>query len=185
MAQYLKEEEINRILSQYDNFFVTSDTWFGRLSILEIANRKFEDLNEMNNKFIKNWNSVVKQGDLVFHLGNFAWDPLTCKNVLKKLNGKIIFLKGNADAALLENDKALVSSESILLLSKFDTVLCHYPMKDWPGKNSGTIHFHGHETYNNDTNLVKGCNVVNVCTDFWDYKPIKYTDIKKIIEYKN
>jgi calcineurin-like phosphoesterase family protein len=120
----------------------------------------------------------------VFHLGNFAWDPITCENVLKKLNGVIVFLRGNADEILFEQD-VLISQESILSLKHFDVVLCHYPMKNWPGKETGTIHFHGHELYNNETTLVKGCNVVNVCTDFWDFKPVKFSAIKNIIDYKS
>ena len=84
-ATFVTAEDINETLKQYTDFFVTSDTWFGRVGILEIANRQFSDLNEMNNKLIKKWNSVVGKNDIVFHLGNFAWDPITCENVLKKL----------------------------------------------------------------------------------------------------
>jgi calcineurin-like phosphoesterase family protein len=47
----------------------------------------------MNSTLIKNWNNKVKKNDVVFHLGNFAWDPVTARKVLKKLNGKIYFLK--------------------------------------------------------------------------------------------
>lgn len=180
----LSEIEINDLLTKRNDFLVTSDTWFGRSSILEIANRKFSNLNNMNSELIKKWNSVVKSRDIVFHLGNFAWDPITCENVLKKLNGVIIFMKSCNDVALLEQNNVYISAESILLLKKFDVVLCHYPLKNWPGKESGTIHFHGHEVYSNDTVLTKGCNIVNVCTDFWDYKPVKFSDIKLIIDYK-
>ena len=84
------------------DFYITSDTWFGRPQILQIANRTFNDLGEMNAALIKNWNKKVKKSDVVFHLGNFAWDPITARKVLKKLNGKIYFLKGNSDRALLE-----------------------------------------------------------------------------------
>lgn len=184
-VKFATAEDINSFLQNYTDFYVTSDTWFGRGSILDIAKRQFADLNEMNNKLIKKWNSAVNKDDIVFHLGNFAWDPITCENVLKKLNGTIIFLRGNADEALLEQKNIIVSGESILSLNQFDIVLCHYPLKNWPGKDSGTIHFHGHEIYNNDTILTKGCNVVNVCTDFWEYKPVKFSDIKSIIDYKS
>ena len=27
--------------------------------------------------------------DVVFHLGNFAWDPITARKILKELNGTI------------------------------------------------------------------------------------------------
>lgn len=184
-ATFVQQEDINETIKRYNDFFVTSDTWFGRRGILEIANRKFADINDMNNQLVKRWNKIVDKTDIVFHLGNFAWDPITCENVLKKLNGIIVFLKGNCDDALLEQKNVLISQESILLLKQFDVVLCHYPLKNWPGKDTGTVHFHGHETYNNDTVLTKGCNVVNVCTDFWEYKPVKFSDIRSIVDYKN
>jgi calcineurin-like phosphoesterase family protein len=108
--------------------------------------------------------------------------------VIKKLNGTIIFLKGNCDTTMSEpeTDDIVfnVSQESILTLNKFDCVFCHYPMKNWPGKESGTALFHGHEIYNNETVLTKGCNIINVCTDFWEYRPVKFSQIKSIIEYK-
>ena len=89
------------------DFYITSDTWFGRPQILEIANRKFSNIEEMNDVLIKNWNNKVKKRDVVFHLGNFAWDPEIARKALKKLNGRIYFLKGNCDKALEEviNDK--------------------------------------------------------------------------------
>ena len=54
------------------DFYITSDTWFGRPQILQIANRAFNDIEEMNSTLIKNWNKKVKNTDVVFHLGNFA-----------------------------------------------------------------------------------------------------------------
>jgi calcineurin-like phosphoesterase family protein len=61
-----------------EDFFLTSDTFFGRHNILQIANRKsFRTVEEMNNQLIKNWNKKVKKNDTVVHLGNFAWDADT------------------------------------------------------------------------------------------------------------
>ena len=84
------------------DFYITSDTWFGRPQILQIANRPFDNVEDMNSALIKNWNKKVKKKDVVFHLGNFAWDPTTARKVLKKLNGRIYFLKGSQDEALEE-----------------------------------------------------------------------------------
>jgi calcineurin-like phosphoesterase family protein len=106
------------------DFYITSDTWFGRPQILQIANRKFKDVEEMNSTLIKNWNKKVKKNDVVFHLGNFAWDPTTARKVLKKLNGRIFFLKGNSDKALeeviSEFPKAEFLSDAIMDLLDFD-----------------------------------------------------------------
>ena len=57
--------------------YITSDTFFGRRNIIEIANRPFKDLDEMHAVMVNNWNSVVTDNDIVYHLGNFAWTPIS------------------------------------------------------------------------------------------------------------
>lgn len=167
------------------DFFITSDTWFGRNQILEIANRRsFQSVDEMDKALIKNWNSVVGKNDIVFHLGNFAWDPHTAKKALKKLNGNIYFIVGNADEALLDiiglYPKHNIIEGQIIDLPEFDSILSHYPLEVWNGKESGTIHFHGHTVYSHKTDLRRS-NRVNACTDFWNYTPIRYSTIKEFI----
>ena len=166
------------------DFYITSDTWFGRPQILQIANRQFNNIEEMNSTLIKNWNKKVKKNDVVFHLGNFAWDPITARKVLKKLNGKIYFLKGSHDGALEEviDDfpKAEFFNNSIMELKDFDTIISHYPLSVWNGKESGTIHIHGHTVFDHKTDLTIE-NRFNICTDFWGYSPINYLTLKDFI----
>jgi len=166
------------------DFYITSDTWFGRPQILQIANRPFDNIEEMNATLIKNWNKKVKKTDVVFHLGNFAWDPTTARKVLKKLNGKIYFIKGNQDLALEEiiDDfpDAEIMTQTIAELTDFDTILCHYPLAVWNGKDSGTIHMHGHTVFSHKTNLTIERRF-NICTDFWEYSPINYLTLKDFL----
>ena len=166
------------------DFYITSDTWFGRPQILQIANRAFNDIEEMNSTLIKNWNKKVKNTDVVFHLGNFAWDPVTARKVLKKLNGIIYFLRGSQDAALAEVIEEFPDVEfmdqSIVELVDFDAILCHYPLAVWNGKDSGTIHMHGHTVFSHKTNLTIESRF-NVCTDFWGYSPVNYLTLKDFI----
>jgi len=177
-------EELNEI----SDFYITSDTWFGRPQILEIAKRtQFATVEEMNDQLVKNWNKVVKSSDLVFHLGNFAWEPLTARTILKKLKGKIFFLIGNADEALLEVaeefENVVILDHQIVELPQFDSVLCHYPLEVWNGKSSGTIHFHGHTVFSHKTDL-RVSNRINTCVDFWSYSPIKFSAIKEFVNGK-
>jgi calcineurin-like phosphoesterase family protein len=167
------------------DFYITSDTWFGRPQILQIANRlDFCSIEEMDTALIKNWNKKVKKGDVIFHLGNFAWDPITARKVLKKLNGIIYFIRGNQDDALEEVieefPNASFMGESIVELVDFDIVLCHYPLAVWNGKDSGTIHMHGHTVFSHKTNLTIESRF-NVCTDFWGYSPVNYLTLKDFI----
>ena len=177
--------------TQYENlelpedFFLTSDTFFGRRNILQIANRKsFRTVEEMNNQLIKNWNKKVKKNDTVIHLGNFAWDADTARYVLEKLNGNIFFLLGNNDYAIDEvvEEYANVSiiENEILHLTEHDIVISHYPLEVWNGKESGIIHIHGHTVFSHKTDL-RVHKRFNVCTDFWDFTPIKLSSLKDIL----
>jgi calcineurin-like phosphoesterase family protein len=168
------------------DFYLTSDTWFGRPQIIEIANRlEFQSIDDMNSTLIKNWNMKVKKKDVIFLLGNFAWDPITARKVLKKLNGTIFFVRGSQDKALeeviSEFPNASFLEDSITELIDFDLVLSHYPLAVWNGKDSGTIHMHGHTVFSHKTNLQTEKRF-NVCTDFWNYSPLNYLTLKEFID---
>lgn len=75
--------------------YLTSDTHFSHKKIIEYCNRPFENAHIMDRTIIENWNSVVKDGDLVYHLGDFAFAPI--KNYIRYLNGEIILIRGNHD----------------------------------------------------------------------------------------
>ena len=50
----------------------------------------FDNVDEMNEKMIVNWNNTVGLNDIVYHLGDFG-----DYDFLKYLNGNIILLEGN------------------------------------------------------------------------------------------
>ena len=52
--------------------FLVSDTHFNHENILKYCNRPFNTIEEMNVALIGNWNSVVKDDDIVYFLGDFA-----------------------------------------------------------------------------------------------------------------
>jgi calcineurin-like phosphoesterase family protein len=51
-----------------ENIWIISDTHFGHNNIINYCDRPFSNVKEMNEAIIDNWNSVVKQNDLVYHL---------------------------------------------------------------------------------------------------------------------
>ena len=81
-----------------DKVFFTSDTHFGHKNIIKYCNRPFSDIDEMNKVLINNWNKVVSEGDIVFHLGDFAFGgfPLW-ESIRSRLNGSIYLIRGNHD----------------------------------------------------------------------------------------
>lgn len=77
----------------------TSDTHFYHTNIIKYCDRPFSDVNEMNEKIIRNWNERVMPNDLVFHLGDFGLFKRDKRpeSVLNRLNGRIYLIRGNHD----------------------------------------------------------------------------------------
>lgn len=71
----------------------TADTHFGQQRTLEFSRRPFADIGIMDRALTARWNSVVKDSDYVFHLGDFG-NP---KQVRELTGAKIWLLPGNYD----------------------------------------------------------------------------------------
>ena len=66
--------------------------------IIDYWNRPFKDTTEMNEYIIKKWNSAVKEDDIVYHLGDVGFGTTEMlKELIGRLNGKKILLRGNHD----------------------------------------------------------------------------------------
>jgi calcineurin-like phosphoesterase family protein len=127
--------------------FVTSDTHFYHSALIDKFESsphygKYGSVEEFNSRMIQSWNSQVNTLDTVYHLGDFAFCGVEKqKEIISKLNGKIIFVKGNHDETTVFKD-----APSILKIKHKDAkiVLSHFPMEIWEGKEKGYYHLHGH-----------------------------------------
>ena len=88
------------------DIFVTSDSHFNHANILNFKDangrptRHFSSVEEMNETMIERWNSVVKPGDKVYHLGDvlFGLDKEAWMNTnMPRLNGQKRLVIGNHD----------------------------------------------------------------------------------------
>ncbi len=77
-------------------YFFTADLHFDDKNIILYENRPFENVNEMNNKLVENWNSVVSINDEVYVVGDFGGNGRE-ENILSMLNGVKYIVKGNHD----------------------------------------------------------------------------------------
>jgi calcineurin-like phosphoesterase family protein len=78
--------------------FFTADTHFGHRNVIAYCNRPYEDVEEMNEDLIKRWNETVGPHDMVFHLGDFAFqNKERTRDTIQRLNGFKILIKGNHD----------------------------------------------------------------------------------------
>ena len=130
--------------------FFTADTHFFHYNIIKYCQRPFENELQMN-EIIKNiWNSQVKKGDLVYHLGDVSFGGIAESfRLLAELNGEIILILGNHDQVIKNNEiflerfKQIANYLEIEIDKKF-IVLSHYPMLQWNYAQRGSYHFYGH-----------------------------------------
>jgi calcineurin-like phosphoesterase family protein len=76
----------------------TSDHHFGHTNILKYEKeaRPFETVEEMNEALIDRWNAVVRDNDMVFHLGDFAFGKHHI-SLAGRLKGRKKLVLGNHD----------------------------------------------------------------------------------------
>lgn len=75
----------------------TSDTHYGHTNILKYCGRPWQDVNEMNEALIRRWNERTSPDDTVYHLGDFAMGSKENLSIRKRLNGRIVLIRGNHD----------------------------------------------------------------------------------------
>ena len=162
--------------------FVTGNQQFGRPNAIKKYKRPFNTVDEMNLALVDAWNSVVSDNDIVYVLGNFAWDPETAEIALKELNGTIVAIGGEYDKSISE----LVTISSISNdITYFDNsidvqhdakmVFSYWPLSEWQGKSKGYYSVIGYPDKKYKTNHKN--KVINSSYDFWEYKPINVSEV--------
>jgi len=160
----------------------------------------------MNDKLVEQWNKVVPENGIVFHLGDFSFNAKTVINLAEKLNGTIILLKGNHDKwktehvlkqskkfqTILEHSFLNIKVNDLELDTKwFYFTLCHYPMESWYKSNFGAVHLHGHTHntlghHNFTGNIPKvridvGVDSKTRLIESLYYTPFSYLEIKTLL----
>lgn len=161
--------------------FLTGNQQFGRKGAIRAYKRPFGSVEEMNQHLVEQWNSTVSEGDVVFVLGNLAWDPETAEIILPQLNGLIFALQGEFDKAIqdVENSPSVnveYLTEGIKLAPEVMMCLSYWPLGEWPGKKKGWTSVIGYP--NKKYRASHKQNVLNVACDFWNFKPV---DAKSVL----
>lgn len=172
------------------SIFFTSDTHLGHTNIIKYCNRPFANVDVMNEALITQWNSVVRPGDLVYHLGDVAFtQPDKLKHWLGRLNGRKILLLGNHDK-LLKNERNTGFGQAFDLITDYleinynrtKFVLCHYPMLSWHGSGHGSIMLHGHAHGNTNYGHMKNAKILDVGVDCHNFTPIHIDAVFKLMD---
>ena len=147
-----------------------SDTHFSHANIIRLCGRPFKDVEEMNRELILRWNECIGVVDLVFFLGDFGLGSVDhLKNILSKLNGYVICIRGNHDGnhARLHNIGFDVILESAFIsLGGHRVELIHIPSEAKPPHFQ--LHGHVHEKKPNE--VID--NKLNLSVEAWGYRPV-------------
>lgn len=181
------------------NVFFTSDTHFNHSNIIKFCDRPFVNVREMDDTLINNWNNVVGEDDIVFHLGDFAWGGSQIWNdTLNKLNGRKYLILGNHDMKNIRQgymDKfEFVGYQMQIRIEDRSIYLNHYPFLCYGGSYRGEdsvwqlfghVHTcsgpHKHEGKDDERLKYLFPFQYDVGVDNNNYAPISWSDVKKKI----
>jgi calcineurin-like phosphoesterase family protein len=162
--------------------YFISDPHLSHANIIWMSKRPFNDVEEMDHTIINNWNSIVKETDTVYLLGDFAYrcHRSKIKKYLEELKGKIILIKGNHDGQVLKVNQQIHRFESVhdylvLEYEKYKFILFHYPIESWWHKSRGAFHLHGH--IHEHQSILPHPRKFNVSVENIEYKPISIVEV--------
>lgn len=167
--------------------FFISDPHFGHERMLAYENRPFNNIKELDETLIKNWNKVIKNEYQVFVLGDISfYGKDKTKEIIQQLNGRKFLILGNHDRShstkyWKEVGFEDVSKYPILFENWF--ILSHEPRYEIADKKlyyniHGHLHSHG-SAYQPEI-------FYNVCVERNNYTPVDFEVIKnKLYEGKN
>ena len=163
-------------------YWFTSDQHFGHKNIIEYCERPFKTLEEMDSTITKKHNQRVKEGDIVFCLGDFCFkggkqgSQFKAQDYLKNLNGQTIFIKGNHDST--NKTKSIIKSAHIQF-GGLDINLVHNP-QDFNPSFKLNLCGHVHNAWKSKAIKKHKTVLINVGVDVHDFQPINIQEILDI-----
>ena len=186
--------------------YFTSDWHLGSNLINKYANRPFASASEAAEALVGNCNSIAKsKSDVVFHVGDFWLDNADRHGVEEDINtftasyddyislvdARLVLLAGNHDDG--HNCEADLKSMVIDLNQNYKNVfVSHFPSyhKNYRGpfgnlQKAPRIALCGHVHDKWLLNYDKQHHVlnINVGVDVWNYKPVRDSEITKLLDY--
>ena len=174
--------------------WLVSDTHFGHTGVCRFLRddgtklRPWDDPKEMDEFMVKAWNERVKPNDKVYHLGDVVINRKSL-NILERLNGDKVLIKGNHDIFKLEDYTQYFRDVRGYHVMN-GMILSHIPVHEESLGRFGT-NIHGHLHYRrvlqNFGKLNNKPEVIDtryhcVCVEHTDYAPILFEDLMKKIE---
>ncbi len=171
--------------------YFTADLHLGHKNILELCNRPFQTIEEMDQTLIDNWNKKVTNADTVYIVGDLIYKAEDYENYLSKLKGKKVLILGNHDNGWIDKidkEKYFVKVSNLIeqSLENRMVTLCHYPMLEW--RNSRKVgstklgylihgHIHNRTTLPDYLPVLRAQNALNAGVDINNYEPVTFKEL--------
>ena len=161
--------------------FIVADLHFGHNNIIQYENRPFSNAEEMDNRLIELWNSIVGKDDLVYVLGDFTLSRRkdVIANLVNILHGRKILIMGNHDTRRPQDYVECgfeVATRKPMMVEP-GVILMHEPFYDPSLIAPNYIYFFGH-VHANKTLMDEYPNCMCVSVERIEYRPI---DLDKCI----
>ncbi len=182
--------------------YFLSDTHLYHFNILKLNPQARRPGYEL--KILENLESLLKEEDTLYHLGDFTWQLQDEFGVLerwKRLPGRKVLVMGNHDhrfgkEVLKEFFDEIHEFSLVLEVEGLRLLLSHYPALDlkterFPDRQKKVeetffkegcyLLIHGHVHHNGSGPTcgctLKGVPCVNVNVEFWSFRPVSLEDI--------
>jgi calcineurin-like phosphoesterase family protein len=161
------------------DYWFTSDTHFGHNNIIKYAGRPFSSVEEMDETLVERWNSVVKPGDIVYHLGDvFFGSQEGFKKLWPRLNGSKRLVVGNHDDIIFLSSGGFFKKVMMWRVwNDRPLIFSHVPLhpstimeRGFP-EEATNVHGHTHQNGSPEGNYR------SVCVELTNYTPVNLEEL--------
>lgn len=170
------------------DIWVTSDGHLNHENILKFTDSKtgkrirpeFDTVQQMNECLLDSWNSVVKKGDIVYHLGDVFFGPKEdFQKMWPKFNGSKRLIVGNHDDIIYLSAGGFFKKVQMWrMFPEFGLMFSHVPLHPsnlFRHNNGETLlNVHGH-IHQNDS---PDGPYRNVCVEKTNYTPVNIEELR-------
>lgn len=136
----------------------------------------------MNETIIRNWNERVKPCDTVIFNGDFAFKECKKPDFKDRLNGNIVFIRGNHDNNNCQNSRI---TSLVIEIGGGEVYVTHNPADSHPCYKINLVgHVHNDWKIKPDLRN-QDCILVNIGVDVWDFRPVSWNEIQIRIDEFN
>ncbi len=193
-------------LNKGQRLWFTSDTHYNHANICSattkwkdpVTLREFKTLEHMNSHLVGNINEVVRQDDILIHLGDWSFggfeqiqkfrEQIVCNNIHIITGNHDHHIENNRDncQTLFNSVNKYVElnvkwNVGTPLMGEQNFVLMHFPIASWNNMARGAIHLHGHVHFNPNLRLQVG-KMMDVGCDGNMLYPIQMQEVLRIME---